>query len=140
MCDAASRVRALSSETPLGSDCGRTPGTRTQGPRTHVNHVDVVVVGQRLQHLADGGPDQLESQTRHAAAPEEKSEGRGGGGRRGSGWGGKTLSSSFFFRVLGTVGSSDARSRRIGKTHASTRISISLGEAAPWMYLHGLKQ
>lgn len=35
---------------------------------THINYIDVVVIGQSLQHLADGGPDQFESQARHTSA------------------------------------------------------------------------
>lgn len=36
---------------------------------THIDHVDVVVIGEGLQHLADGGPDELEGEARDAAAP-----------------------------------------------------------------------
>lgn len=38
---------------------------------THVDHVDVVVVRQGLQHVADGLSDELEGEARNAAAPAE---------------------------------------------------------------------
>lgn len=36
---------------------------------THKEHVDEVVVGERLQHFADGLSDEFEGEARHAAAP-----------------------------------------------------------------------
>lgn len=36
---------------------------------THKEHVDGVVVGERLQHFADGLSDEFEGEARHAAAP-----------------------------------------------------------------------
>lgn len=51
---------------PVASDKQTTQRSESGGfDYTHVNHVDVVVIRQSLQHLADGGPDKFESQARH---------------------------------------------------------------------------